>query len=60
MEYEDYAGLQQHDHLHANDDRERNQRQNHQRNGYLRKHRGEIRNWQRLPEEDAAIATFTM
>ena len=32
---EDYAGFQHHNQLHANDDRERNQRQNHQRNGHL-------------------------
>ena len=35
VEYEDYAGFQQHDQLHANGDREADQRQNHQRNGYL-------------------------
>ena len=36
------------------------QRQNHERNARLREHGGEIGNRQRLPEQDAAIATFAV
>ena len=46
--------------LQGDGDREDEQRQNHERNARLREHGREIGNRQRLPEQDAAIATFAV
>jgi hypothetical protein len=51
---------QQHDQLQDNGDREDEQRQNQERNARLREHGRKIGNRQRLPEQDAAIATFAV
>ncbi len=42
------------------DDREGEGRQNHQRNEHLREDGGKIRNRQRFPKQNAAIATFAV
>ena len=35
-------------------------RQDHQRNEHLREDGGEIRDWQRFPKQNAAVATFAV
>src|SRR5438094_10293217 len=54
------AAQQQHDPLRDNSDREGEQRENHERDARLREYCGEIGDRQRLPEQNAAIATFAV
>src|SRR6202521_3500180 len=54
------AAQQQHDKLRDNSDREAEKRQYDEGNGELREHGGEVGNWQRLPEKDAAIAALSV
>ena len=48
----------QHEPLGSDGDCEGEQRDNHDWDGRLGEHRGEVRNRQRLPEQDAAVAPF--
>ena len=54
------AAEQQHDELGGDGDEESEQRKNDERNARLREHGGEIGDGQRLPEEDAAIASLAV
>src|SRR5438309_10858998 len=57
---QDCTAQQQHDELRDNSDGETEQRQNDEGNGELGEHCGEVGNWQRLPEQDAAIAALSV
>src|SRR5256884_9772218 len=54
------AAQQEHDKLCDHRDGEAEERQNDEGNGELREHGGEVGNWQRLPEQDAAIAALSV
>src|SRR5271166_5693638 len=54
------SAKEQHDSLSDEGDCESEERKNHERNTRLREHGGEIRNRQRLPEQDAAVAALAV
>ena len=57
---QDDGAQQQHDQLRGEDEHEGEQRQDHERDARLREHRREVRDRQRLPEQDAAIAALAV
>ena len=54
------AAQEQHDPLRGNGDRKGDQRENDEGDARLREYGGGVGNGQRLPEQDAAIATFAV